>query len=245
MARVKRTEKKIWFPIVAPKIFYNQVVGQILLTNPSDAIGRIVPVNLANLTRDPRRQNITIKLKASNVAGEKIHTELIGYKISPSFVKKLVRKGGTKIDYSFTAYTADNKNLRIKTTLLARKEIKTSVSTALKKTVEDILKKEIKKMSFVEIMQAIVTYKIQSGMKKQLAKVYPLKVFEIRHLGIEKIKKTEEEKPLKVEEKKAEEKPAKEEVKEKKTEEKTEKKEVKEIPEKPSKETEKSEEKKE
>jgi len=211
MARAKRTEKKGWFQLVAPKIFHNQVVGEILLTNPSDAIGRIVPVNLSNLTKDPRRQNIKIKFKTSSVAGEKIHTEPVGYEISSSFIRKMVRKGGTKIDYSFNASSADNKNLRVKTILLSRREINASVATALKKKVEDILKKEMNKMSFAEIMQAIVAYKMQSGTKKQLAKVYPLKTFEIRYLGVEKGKKTEEEIIPEAAKKKAEEvKPEKE-----------------------------------
>ena len=192
MARVKRTEKKGWFQLVAPKIFHNQVVGEILLANPSDAVGRLVPVNLANLTRDPRRQNIKIKLKAINVSGEKIHTEPLGYEISSSFVRKMVRKGGTRIDYTFRASTSDDKNVRIKIILLTRRKINASVSAALKKKAEEILKKEMEKMNFSEMMQAIVAYKLQSGMKKQLAKVYPLKTFEIRHLSVEKGKKIEE-----------------------------------------------------
>jgi len=127
MARVKKTEKKAWFPIIAPKIFYNQVVGEMLLTSPSNAVGRTVPVNLANLAKDPRRQHITIKLAVTSTAGEKLHTDIIGYKMSPSFVKRMVRKGGDKIDYSFTTETADNKKLRLKTILFSRRKIKLSV----------------------------------------------------------------------------------------------------------------------
>ena len=188
MARVKKTEKKKWFLIVAPKIFHNQVVGEILLSNPSDAIGRIVPVNLANLARDPRRQHITIKLKASSVSGEKIHTEPIGYEMSPSYVKRMVRKRGAKVDYVFPVETSDDKKLRLKIISLTRRNVKLSVKTALRKKIKDILSMECKKINFLEIMQLIVSHKIQGSMKKQLSKVTPLKSFEIRHLSIEKVK---------------------------------------------------------
>ena len=191
MARVKKTEKKKWFLLVAPKIFHSQVVGEILLLNPSDAIGRVVPVNLANLAKDPRRQHITIKLKASNVAGEKIHTEPIGYQMSPSYIKKMVRKRGAKVDYSFTAEAADNQNLRLKVIILARRSTNLSVKTALRKKAEEILGKECKKRNFVELMQEIVAHKLQGDIKRMLNKITPLKSFEVRYLGIEKVKKYE------------------------------------------------------
>jgi len=196
MARVKRIEKKKWFPIVAPNIFHSQVVGEILLSSPSDAVGRIVPVNLANLARDPRRQHITIKLKASSAAGEKIHTELIGYEINPSFVKKMVRKGGAKIEHTFFIETTDDKKLRLKIISLTRRNTKLSVKTALRKKIEEIIKKESKKTNFTELMQLIVSHKIQGSMKKILNKITPLKSFEIKHLSIEKVE-GHEAKPVK------------------------------------------------
>ena len=129
------------------------------------------------------------------------------------------------MDYSFCASTSDNKNLRIKTLLLTRKEINNSIAATLKKNAAETLKREIKKLSFAEIMQAFVAYKIQGGLKKQLAKIYPLKTFEIRYAGIEKKKKTEEgpEKEETEESIPQTKKPLKkaEEAKEEKTEEKT------------------------
>ena len=82
------------------------------------------------------------------------------------------------------------------------------MATALRKTAEDILKREIKKSSFAELMQEVVSHKLQSNLKRQLAKVYPLKVCEIRCLIIEKSKRAfeEEKPPLKVKEVETEEK---------------------------------------
>jgi ribosomal protein S3AE len=186
MARVKKTEKKTWFPVIAPKIFHNQVVGEMLLSNPSAAVGRTVPVNLANLARDPRRQNITIKLEITNAAGEKLHTDIIGYEINPSFVKRMVRKGGDKLDHSFAAETADSKKLRLKIVFLTRRKINLSVATALRKKTEEMLRGDVKKTGFEEVMQSVVAHKMQGNMKKQLNKIYPLKIFEIRKVEIEK-----------------------------------------------------------
>ncbi len=213
MARVKRTEKKTWYAIIAPKSFHNQVVGEILLSNPSSAVGRIVPVNLANLARDPRRQNITIKLAILTAAGEKLHTETIGYEMSPSFIKRMVRKGGTKIDYSFIVETVDNKKLRLKTVFVTRRKIKISIATSLRKKAEEIIKNDIKKIRFAELMQLIVIHKLQGSLKKQLSKIYPLKSFEVRQVKIEKDKKHHVSEEVKKEEFKEETKPKKAEIK--------------------------------
>jgi len=225
MARVKKAEKKTWLPIISPKLFHNQVLGEILLTSPSNAVGRIIPVNLANLSRDPRKQHITIKFVVSAAAGEKVHTEIIGYEINPSFVKRMIRKGGKKIDYSFAAETADSKKIILKTVMIARRKINLSVATALRKKVEETLKKEAKKTSFIELMQSIIVHSLQSNLKKQLSKIYPLKAFEIRNAKIEKSEKTAESRQAVKKEVKAE--PEEEAPEEEKSEEKKEMPEVK------------------
>ncbi|MBI2659051.1 hypothetical protein HYX05_03055 [Candidatus Woesearchaeota archaeon] len=56
------------------------------------------------------------------------------------------------------------------------------------------LAKTIKKMAYDEIINDLITHKLQSLMRENLNKIYPLKVCEIRYLGIEAREKPQEAK---------------------------------------------------
>ena len=93
----------------------------------------------------------------------------------------------------FTAETADDKKLRIKTIAITRGSTKISRVAAVRKQNEESIKAIVKKAKFENLIQDIVNYKLQSSMKRQLTKIYPVKIYEIRFMGIEKEKKHHEE----------------------------------------------------
>ncbi len=82
--------KKKWYSIIAPKLFREQKVGETLVGEPDKAIGKTVPVNLLDLTGDMRKQNIIVKLVVNSVSGDKAHTEVIGFQMMPSFIKRMI-----------------------------------------------------------------------------------------------------------------------------------------------------------
>ena len=141
----KKVRKKQWFQIVAPKLFHNQPVGEIYLYDAADALGRYVNVNLMNLTRDFKRQNINIKLVINRVSDNKAFTDVAGYKMIPASIKRMVRRGKNKIEMSLVAETADKKKVRIKPILITRNLVKSSVSLGLRKKVEELVLRILKK----------------------------------------------------------------------------------------------------
>ena len=188
--------KKTWFPIVAPKSFNSQVVGEIFIAEPSSAVGRLVPVNLMNLTGDMRRQNVNIIFKINNVTGNKAYTETIGYEILTSSIKRLVKRAKNKVDYSFTAETADNYKVKIKVLMITIALTKLSTLTSLRNAAKENVRKTLSKMKYEDFVSELVNYKIQLTLKKQLSKVYPLRNCEIRSMRImHRAKAPVEEKP--------------------------------------------------
>ena len=199
MALAKKTKgrvKKRWFSIIAPRLFNNQVIGETFIVDPSVIVGRTVPVNLMNLTRNMKNQNINVKFEIKSITGEKALTEIVGYEMSPSSIKRMVRRGKDKLDQSFVVETAEGKKIRFKTLIIARGNTKQSVTSALVKNNEEILKRTAKKLNYENLVQELITHKLQSNIKRQLSKIYPLKTWEIRVMVIEKEKRHfEEEKP--------------------------------------------------
>jgi len=221
MAKAKRkvaklVTKKVWVPILAPKMFNEEVIGETLIAEPPTAIGRLVPVNLMNLIGDIKRQNVNIVFKINNATGNKLYTEVIGYEMLASSIKRIVRRGKNKIDSSLTAQTADNCKLVIKLVMITLNMTNLSMLTAVRKACADGLKKMVSKMSYEDFVRELVGYQVQMTLKKQIKKVYPLKSCEVRYMRLVErgaapvVKKVEAEKAkaMPVEEAPKEAKPA-------------------------------------
>tara|TARA_Y100000310_G_C20634086_1_gene790259 strand:+ start:87 stop:806 length:720 start_codon:yes stop_codon:yes gene_type:complete len=237
MAEIK-SKKKTFVKILAPKQFNNQVVGESLVLDPRVLLERKIKMNMMSLTNDPKNQNVQIKFKITALKGDSVETEIIGYKLLPAFVKRLVRKDKRRVDDCFILKTKDDKKVVVKMFLLTLNGTSKSVAKNLRRTVMNSLALKVSKLSFEAFMGELVGHRIQNSLRGELAKVYPLKQCEIRSLEViegkkaEKAKTVEVKEASKVEEKKEEvktgEKPAEEvKVEEKKEEPKEAKPEVK------------------
>lgn len=232
MAIKVRTVKKKWYPILAPKVFNEQFVGEIPLYDIKSAIGRDVSVNLMVLTNDPKKQNVNVTFKMKYTDGDNIRTEFTGYNLIPSFMKRLIRKRKLKLNDSFTAETSDHKKIRIKPIIVANGIVKGVAKADLIKNTREIIKKGLLKTSYESLVRELIMHKFQFNVKDKLKKTYPVAIFEIKSMEIEKEVKregVEEVKEVAKEEKKEvkQKEVKKEEVKEVKEEET--KKEIKEV----------------
>ena len=189
-----KIKKKQWFQILAPQQFDNIVIGETLVTEPQLMIGKQLSQSLMNLSNDVKRQNIHIHFKVVGIDGNNGKTSIIGYKIVSSSVKRFVRRNSEKIDLSFICETSDNMPLTVKPLLVTRAEVKGSVAAKLRQQTIGFLAKSIKKMTYDEVLASLISHKLQDSMKENLNKIYPLKVCEIRYLGIKEIRKPQEAK---------------------------------------------------
>jgi len=183
--QVSKLKKKQWYNIFAPQQFENTVIGETLVADPQAMLGKTLSHNLMNLTGDPKRQNINIRFKVVEVEGDKGKTAIIGYEIIPSSVKRFVRRNSEKMDLSFACETADNISLRVKPLVITKADVKGSIAAKMRNSIVQHLIKTIKKMNYNDVLNEVITHKMQASVKEIFNKMYPLKVCEIRYLGIE------------------------------------------------------------
>jgi len=175
-------KKKRWISILSPKEFNSIQLGETLCFLPNEILGRKVIANLMYLTNDPKKQHINIKFKVNEVKGDTVSSEFVGYEISNSFIKRVVRKGRDKVDDSLTAQTKDNINIKLKPLLVAKHKIKGSISTDLRKSSREFLSNAVKSLTYQELINSIIYNKLQKDLRTTLNKIYPLSVCEIRVL---------------------------------------------------------------
>tara|TARA_Y100000310_G_scaffold241784_1_gene245855 strand:+ start:19550 stop:20350 length:801 start_codon:yes stop_codon:yes gene_type:complete len=176
--------KKEWYPILAPKLFQNAVLGETPVYEPEHMIGKGITTNLTNLTRDMKRQNINVNFKVVNVQNGKAFTDVVGYYMAQSSIKRMIRRNIEKINMSFMCKTSDNKTIQIKPLLITRSATIGSVATRMRNTTKDFLVKYVGSVTYDNLVNDLVNHKLQNELRRGMNKIYPLRICEIRAMEL-------------------------------------------------------------
>jgi len=162
--------------------------GETCAYEPGDVMNRVSGVNLMHITRDIRHQNIKVDLKVFDVKGETAFTNMISYVLSPSFIKRLVRKGKTRIDRSIVAITSDNIRVRIKPMMLCNGYLKGGLLAKLAHGCDNFVVKRINSSTFENLFLDAINGKLQKEIGISLKKLYPVRGCEIKSIKMETVK---------------------------------------------------------
>lgn len=184
--------KKRWFPIFSPRFLGQKEIGESYLNEVQEAVGRILRVNLRDLTGSVKDQNIYISLKIRDAEGSNLQTDLIGYAYMPFYVKKLARKSTSVLDDSFILKTKDGKTARLKPLVVTVFKVNNSAKTAIRKKMKELLKEEADKMGFDSLINDVLKYRLQMDLKKKLSKICPVREVVLRAVKLERGEKSAE-----------------------------------------------------
>ena len=177
-------KKKRWVPVIAPKLFNEREIGEMHVEEPQSAVGRKLTVSMATITGEPRKQNIMVKFLISGFAGEKLMTQLIGYRLNTAATKRMMRRNRSKIDDSLTYKTADEKKIRLKPMIVTRGRAQGGTRSELRKRMKEHLTNTIAKTNFEQLMRDIIQGKFQRAMQDALRKTFPVTGSEVRNIEL-------------------------------------------------------------
>lgn len=181
-----KVKKKTWVPMIAPKMFNEQVVGETPTYNIPGLVGKTISVNLMTLTGDARKQSISARLRITEVKEGKALTKLEKYEISHPAIKRLVRRKKERIDESLVYATKDGVKLRIKPFILTINLTRSSVVSELRKRLKVFLYKTVAQNTCEDMFRMVIENKLQKEIGMMLSKIYPIKNVEIRVMHLEK-----------------------------------------------------------
>lgn len=193
MAQKKvRKGKKKWFPIQAPKIFENQVVGETFIYESEQLPAKHITVNLMALTGNPKKQNMSVHFAVSGVKEGVASTRTLGIEMQQSSMRRLVRRGRSKIADSFLARTKSGQVVRIKPIIVTRTRADGDTQRALRKRSRTLLAEFIGKYPFDTVINEVVHMRLQKFLKDELSAVYPVRSVDIRELRHARVANQEE-----------------------------------------------------
>ena len=175
---------KRWVTAHAPNSFNNVPIAYVPITDDESAVGRVLEVTLYDILKgDPSQHQYKIYFQINKVDGDKASTIFKRYEYSKEFLRSLVRRGSSKINFVIDIKTKDGYIFRIKLLALTHRQLNTSRQHALRLIARDVINKTIPEMTIDQFVQATCYSKINSDIMAAFKKV-----IRVRHVGLEKVK---------------------------------------------------------
>ena len=179
----KWKEKK-WVNVVAPDSFMYKNIGYVPITDDENAKGRILEVTLWDILKgDPSQHQYKIIFQIDEIKDTKAKTVFKRYEYSKEFLRSLIRRGSSKVNFNIDIQTKDNYVFRIKMIALTHRQLNTSRQHQLRLIAKDVIEKTVPTMDIDGFVQATCYGKINSDIMAAAKKVIKL-----RHVGLEKVK---------------------------------------------------------
>ena len=177
-------KEKRWVTVFAPDSFNNIPVAYVPITNDKTAIGRVVEVTLFDILKgDPAQNQYKLFFQIDKVTEEKATTIFKRYEYAKEFLRSLIRRGSSRINFIIDTKTKDGYVFRIKILTLSHRELNTSRKHALRLEAKKQIEKIVPQMTIDEFVQAACYGKINSDIMAATKKI-----IRVRHVGLEKVK---------------------------------------------------------
>lgn len=172
--------EKVWYQILAPEYFEGKEIGTTPAGSPDLLIGRTVTPTLYDLTGDFDKIHVKLRFKVLEVSGQQATTVFYGHEWSSDYLRGLVKRGTSRIDWIGPILTKDDYLMRISVIVFTTTRSKTSQEHAVRKAVEKVIRAHAKKHTFDELVTKVVLGDLASEVYEDVKKIIPIRQCEIR-----------------------------------------------------------------
>ncbi|ABK76744.1 ribosomal protein S3AE [Cenarchaeum symbiosum A] len=175
---------KRWITIHAPDSFNSVPAARVPITDDKHAKGRVIEVTLFDILKgDPQQNNYKIYFQIDKVSEESATSIFKRYEYSKEYLRSLVRRGSSKVNYIVDVKTSDGYVFRLKVLALTYRHLNTSKKHALRLIIRDVIENTVPQMNIDQFVQAACYGKINSDILSRAKKLV-----KVRHMGLEKVK---------------------------------------------------------
>jgi small subunit ribosomal protein S3Ae len=177
-------KEKRWVTVFAPESFNNIPIAYVPITSDKTAVGRVVEVTLFDILKgDPSQHQYKLFFQINKVTEEKATTVFKRYEYAKEFLRSLIRRGSSRINFVIDSKTKDGYVFRIKILTLSHRELNTSRKRALRLEAKKQIERIVPQMTIDEFVQAACYGKISSDIMAATKKI-----IRVRHVGLEKVR---------------------------------------------------------
>lgn len=178
--RVKdRWKSKQWYQITAPAAFSHKALAETLADEPEKLLGRRVETSLFDLTGDMKQMHIKLTFQVNEIADRNAKTVFDGHTMTSDYVRRLTRRGATKIPAVFDLQTKDGSRVRAKPFAIVDRRCQTTQAQAIRQVMEEHLQKSAQQNTLSGFLSDILVGDLTTRMYKDARKIHPLRRIEV------------------------------------------------------------------
>ena len=180
----KWREKK-WVTVLASPGFERAPIAYVPITSNELAVGRVIETTLFDISKQDPQQNMLIKLhfQITGIDGNTATTILKGHEYSREYLRSLVRRGASMVNFIRDYKTKDNAIVRVYIVAFTFGRINSSRKHEIRLVTQRIIAEKAESMVYEQFAQEAV----KQGLSRELYDACK-EIAKIRHLGIRKIK---------------------------------------------------------
>lgn len=176
---VDKWKKKKWFELIAPKIFEGKTIGETPAEKPALVIGRTAQLSIGELTGQRKLRHIAARFRVKEVRESKAFTEIIGFEVNNSYLRRMIRRRMSKIESIVTGTTKDAKKLRVTAIAISSRRLEKRKEKEIRKVIKETIEGEIPQKNLEQLLQEMIFGLITSRIIKKAKGIDRLKRVEI------------------------------------------------------------------
>ncbi|MGN6348170.1 MAG: 30S ribosomal protein S3ae [Candidatus Nitrosocosmicus sp.] len=175
---------KQWIIVNAPPAFEQVPLNYIPISDMNNAKGRIIENTLFDvLKQDPTQHQTKIFVQIDKINSGIASTIFKGHEYAKEFLRSLIRRGSSMINYVDDYTTSDGYVFRVAATAFSQRRINSSKQHEIRLTMNKILSERIPQLSLNDFVKDVTMGKLGSDLMDTTKKIAL-----IRHVGIRKTK---------------------------------------------------------
>jgi small subunit ribosomal protein S3Ae len=175
---------KQWIIVNAPPAFGGNPVNYIPITDPENAKGRVIENTMYDyLKQDPIQHQTKVFVELDKVYQGTGTTIFKGHEYAKEFLRSLIRRGSSMVNYVGDYTTQDGYTFRMATVAFSQRRLNSSKKHKLRMIAHEFLSEKMPKLTIEQFIDDVTKGKLSLDLLGACKKIASL-----RHAGIKKSK---------------------------------------------------------
>src|ERR671913_1689714 len=175
---------KQWVIVNAPVAFGGRPLSYVPITDIANSKGRVIENTMFDiLKQDPTQHQTKIFVQIDDIRDGNASTIFKGHEYAKEFLRSLIRRGSSMINYVHDFRTIDGYTFRVSIIAFSQRRLNSSKKHEIRMIAHRILSDKIPKLTIDQFVQEATMGKMSSDLLEEAKKIAS-----IRHIGIKKTK---------------------------------------------------------
>lgn len=177
--RVEGWRAKSWYKVYSPEVLGKTYIGDTIANDAENVVGRIMQTTLGEIINDYARQNVKVKFRIAEVAGDSAYTEFLGHELSRDYMRSMIKRRTSRIDCHVPVMTKDGKKLDLTVTCFTLTRANLSQVHAIRNLISTMVGRIGTESEMNAIINGIVNGEISREVFKAVKPLFPVRRVEV------------------------------------------------------------------